>query len=160
MRNCASGVPHGGSRISSAPRREERRVAQHPGHEKQPRLPALLDHQTLDGTAEITNDVGEPRHGETSAIGADPGFSLEHAIRIGTGVGIASAAQATNAAGGEPCCMLGSQGPAALGLVVARLPTTRKIASIKSFSRKNRLLGKSYFVPNMRSPASPRPGTM
>jgi hypothetical protein len=46
-------------------------------------------------------------------------------ICIGTAVGIASAAHVTNAAGAEPCCMLASQGPAALGLVSARLPSMR-----------------------------------
>ena len=39
--------------------------------------------------------------------------TLTRAIRIGTDVGIASAAHVTSAAGGEPCCMLGSHGPAA-----------------------------------------------
>ena len=41
------------------------------------------------------------------------------------GVGIASAAQTTKAAGAEPCCMLASQGPAAFGLVATRSPSTR-----------------------------------
>ena len=39
--------------------------------------------------------------------------TVTRAIRIGTGVGNASAAHTTSAAGGEPCCMLGSHGPAA-----------------------------------------------
>ena len=38
---------------------------------------------------------------------------VTRAIRIGAGAGIASAAQTTSDAGAEPCCMLGSQGPAA-----------------------------------------------
>ena len=46
-------------------------------------------------------------------------------ICIGTDVGIASAAHVTSAAGAEPCCMLASQGPAALGLVSTRLPSMR-----------------------------------
>ena len=56
--------------------------------------------------------------------------TVTRAIRIGTGVGMASAAQTTNAAGGEPCCMLGSHGPAAWGLVSTQLPSTRKMAFI------------------------------
>ena len=60
--------------------------------------------------------------------------TLTRAIRIATCVGTASAAQATSAAGGEPCCMLGSHGPAALRLVTTLLPSTRKIASIKRLS--------------------------
>ena len=47
------------------------------------------------------------------------------AIAIGTGVGIASAAHTTSAAGAEPCCMSGAHGPAASGLVRTRLPSTR-----------------------------------
>jgi hypothetical protein len=43
---------------------------------------------------------------------------------IGTGVGIASAAHTTSAAGAEPCCIRGSQGPAASGLVTTRWPST------------------------------------
>jgi hypothetical protein len=50
---------------------------------------------------------------------------VTRAMRIGTAVGIASAAQTAKAAGAEPCCMLGSQGPAAFGLVVTRWPATR-----------------------------------
>jgi len=54
------------------------------------------------------------------------------AMRIGTAVGIASPAHTTSEAGAEPCCMVGSQGPAAWGLTVTRLPSTRKMDSIKS----------------------------
>jgi len=50
---------------------------------------------------------------------------VTRAICIGCGVGIASAAHTANAAGAEPCCMRISQGPAALGLVTTRLPSTR-----------------------------------
>jgi hypothetical protein len=50
---------------------------------------------------------------------------VTRAICIGCGVGIASAAHTTRAAGAEPCCMLLSQGPAASGLVTTRLPSTR-----------------------------------
>ena len=39
--------------------------------------------------------------------------TVTRATRIGACVGILSAAQTTSAAGGEPCCMLGCQGPAA-----------------------------------------------
>ena len=51
--------------------------------------------------------------------------TVTRAMRIGTGVGIASAAHTTSDAGAEPCCMPGSHGPAAFGLVVTRLPSTR-----------------------------------
>jgi acyl-CoA synthetase (AMP-forming)/AMP-acid ligase II len=47
------------------------------------------------------------------------------ATRIGSGVGIFSAAQTTSAAGAEPCCIEGSQGPAALGFTRTRPPSTR-----------------------------------
>ena len=50
---------------------------------------------------------------------------VTRAMCIGTAVGIASAAQTTSEAGAEPCCMPGSQGPAAFGLVMTRLPSTR-----------------------------------
>jgi hypothetical protein len=50
---------------------------------------------------------------------------VTRAIRIGSRAGIASAAHTTKAAGAEPCCMRASQGPAALGLVTTRLPSTR-----------------------------------
>jgi len=50
---------------------------------------------------------------------------VTRAIRIGSRVGIASAAHTTNAAGAEPCCMPASQGPAASGLVTTRSPSTR-----------------------------------
>ena len=56
--------------------------------------------------------------------------TVTRTTRIATGVGIRSAAHTTSAAGGEPCCMLGSQGPAAKGLVTTSLPSTRKMASI------------------------------
>ena len=50
---------------------------------------------------------------------------VTRATCIGCGVGIASAAHVTRAAGAEPCCMLLSQGPAASGLVTTRWPSTR-----------------------------------
>src|SRR3954463_4291300 len=59
---------------------------------------------------------------------------VTRAICIGTSVGIASAAHTTSAAGAEPCCICESQGPAASGLVTTRLPSTRKIGSIKRLS--------------------------
>ena len=39
--------------------------------------------------------------------------TVTRATRIGAAVGIRSAAHTTSDAGGEPCCMLGSHGPAA-----------------------------------------------
>src|SRR3954471_15577149 len=60
--------------------------------------------------------------------------TVTRAIRIGTGVGMRSTAHTTNAAGGEPCCMLGCHGPAAYGLVTTWLPSTRKMASISEGS--------------------------
>src|SRR6185437_11277577 len=44
-----------------------------------PLPPSRLDHQALHRAPEIAALVGEPRHGETGAVGTDPGF------RIGTG---------------------------------------------------------------------------
>ena len=57
--------------------------------------------------------------------------TVTRATASATGVAIRSAAHTTSAAGGEPCCMLGSHGPAAKGLVTTSLPSTRKMASIE-----------------------------
>jgi acyl-CoA synthetase (AMP-forming)/AMP-acid ligase II len=43
-----------------------------------------------------------------------------------------SAAHTTSAAGAEPCCIEGSQGPAASGLTATCAPSTRKIGGISS----------------------------
>src|SRR4051812_6843799 len=59
---------------------------------------------------------------------------VTRAIRIGTGVAIRSAAHTASDAGAPPCCMLGSQGPAAWGLVTTLAPSTRKMASIDEAS--------------------------
>ena len=92
----------------------------------------------------------------SSAARPAPGASrstLTRAIRIGTGVGIASAAQATSAAGGEPCCMFGSQGPAALGLVEDAVAVHAKDSvHQRAFSKR------ITWMPNIRSPASPETG--
>jgi hypothetical protein len=89
---------------------------------------------------------------------------VTRAMRIGTAVGIASAAQTAKAAGAEPCCILASQGPAAFGLVgdamaLNAIDGVHSAAFLQRLSRSDFCAG-VYLVPNMRSPASPRPGTM
>jgi len=76
------------------------------------RYSPLLDDETLDGAPEIAAFARKPGHGEAPA----PSGPIPDS---------ASAAHATNAAGAEPCCMLISRGPAALGLVTTRLRSTR-----------------------------------
>jgi hypothetical protein len=56
---------------------------------------------------------------------------VTRAICIGTAAGMRSAAHTTSEAWAPPCCMFGSQGPAASGLVTTWAPSTRKMASIK-----------------------------
>src|SRR5215213_2116680 len=38
---------------------------------------ALLDHQALNGAAEIAALIGEPRHGQPRTVRTDPGFGIE-----------------------------------------------------------------------------------